>query len=117
MNKPIKASLMSAFIIPGAGHFYLKRHLVAGLLMACSLGAFYILITIAIEQARAITEKILSGDVPPNIASITQLMTNEMSNSDSSAANWATIILAISWIIGVVDSYRIAKKEEKTDNN
>ena len=117
MKKSIKASLLSAFVIPGAGHIYLKRYLVSIVLIFFSLAALSVLIVIAIEQAMVITEKILSGNAPADIVSVTQLVTTEMSNSDSSTANWATVVLAICWLIGVVDSYRIANKEEKTNNN
>ena len=117
MKKPIKASLLSAFVIPGAGHIYLKQYLVAGILIIFSLAALSVLIVIAIEQAMVMSEQILSGNVPPNLTSITQLVTTQMSNSDSLSASWATVVLAISWIIGVVDSYRIGIKEEKVNNS
>ncbi len=109
MKKPIKAVLLSAFVIPGAGHIYLKRYLVAGILILTSLIAFSILVSIAIEKALVITDKILLGEVSADITTISKLITEQGSNTSSSTVNIATSGFIIAWVIGVIDSYRIAK--------
>ncbi|MBX2846879.1 MAG: hypothetical protein KTR16_01055 [Acidiferrobacterales bacterium] len=113
MKTPIKAVLLSAFVMPGAGHIYLKRHIVAAVLIVVSLAAFSMLMSIALDKARLIADQILLGDVPPNLNAIMQMVSQASSNDNSLSATIATSTLIIAWVIGIVDSYRIAQLLEK----
>ena len=115
MKKSIKASLLSAFVIPGAGHFYLKHYTAGFLLIGMSLASLYVLLSIAVEKAIVIADKILTGEVASDIGTITQLVRSEVASANTSSANLATTVLAIVWIVAVLDSYRIGKKQDNTE--
>ncbi len=112
MKKATTAILLSALIIPGAGHFYLKKKLSAAILLSVTLVALYILVTTAIEKALLITDKILNGEVLPDITAITELAASQLASTDSMNVNLATTAFVIAWLIGIADSYRLGKKME-----
>lgn len=112
MKKPTKAALMSAFILPGAGHIYLKVYFTASVLVAAALVALYILITNAVERALLITDKILSGEVPPDMLVITELVTKQSIGDDAQLIEFATTGLVIAWLIGIADAYRVGRLQE-----
>lgn len=115
MKKSIKASLLSAFVIPGAGHFYLKCYAVGFLLIGMSLASLYVLVSIAVEKATVIANMILNGEVAAEIGSVIQLVRSEVASANTSSANLATIILVIVWGVAVLDSYRVGKKQENSE--
>jgi hypothetical protein len=88
MKKSIKASLISAFVFPGAGHIYLKKYFPGLLLVGVSSLGIYYLILNMVEKALQIVEKIQLGHVQAD----------------------ATVIC---WIIGILDSYRIGMGQDK----
>ena len=120
MKKSTKAALLSAFIFPGVGHFYLKSYKAGLLLAGASFAAIYYLMAKAVERAFEISEKIQSGAVPLDSEAINQLVSQPSSGADASMLNIATTALVICWLIGVVDSYRVGrardKRDEKADN-
>lgn len=113
MTKSTKAALLSAFIIPGAGHFILKKYLYATLLISVSLIALSILITKAVEKALTISKQILNGEVKADIETIMQLVSNQAAGADAPLINSATFVLVIAWLIGILDAYRTGRQQEK----
>jgi hypothetical protein len=107
MNKATKAALLSALVFPGAGHFLLKKYLTGVVLGGASVAALYLLIVKAVEKALLISEKIQSGEVPLDVATITELVTQQATGADAQLINIATAVLCLSWLIGIVDSYRV----------
>lgn len=113
MKKYIKTTLLSAFVFPGAGHLYLK-HYIPGIILISTTGAgvFYVIYTL-IQTALSIVDKIQTGAVPPDITAISQLLLNRSDASESFLFNMATIVVMICWIIGIIDSYRIARRQDQ----
>ena len=116
MKKTTTAILLSALVIPGAGHLYLKNKLSGFVLMSITIAALYVLVMTIIEKATLITDKILNGNIQPDITAITELVRSELSNADTAAANVATIVFAVVWLIGIADSYRLGKKTQTDDS-
>ncbi len=113
MNKSNKAALFSALVFPGAGHFFLKRH-VSGAVIACAaLGGLYLIIANMLERAQEIADKILSGEVGLDIATITELVSQQSASNDSQLLDIAGAVLIISWLIGIADSYRVGRAQDK----
>ena len=113
MKKPTKAALLSAFIFPGVGQVYLKKYTTGILLAGTSFAAMYYLIAKTIESALEISEKIQRGDLQLDIQAITALMSQQPSSTDTQALNFATAVLFICWLIGIVDAYRAGRAREK----
>ena len=113
MSKATKAALLSALVFPGAGHFLLKRYITGVVLATTALATLYLLIAKAVEKALLISEKIQSGEVPLDVAAITELVTRQATGADSQLLNIATTVLIISWLIAIIDSYRVGYGQEK----
>ncbi len=120
MSKSVNAVLLSVLVFPGAGHFYLKKHMMSLVLALPSLAAIYYITSMAVEKAMIIVEKIQYGEIPPDIVSITEQITNPLSAADAQAQNIAVVVLVIAWIAGAIDSYRVGRvldNAEKAKNH
>jgi len=113
MNKAIKAALISAFVCPGGGHFYLKQYTTGTLISVAMLGGLLYLLNQAVERAHQISDRILSGELPLDLNVIYPLITQAPAPSQASMINIATCVFFIAWFIGVVDSYRVGRGMDK----
>lgn len=112
MKKSIKASLFSAFIFPGAGHIYLKEYISGLLLISASSAGFGYLISNLLEKALQIANSIQLGHVRADTAAINQLLSNPSTGAESGLLSLATTIIAICWVIGIIDAYRIGRAQD-----
>lgn len=115
MKKSNKAVLLSALVFPGAGHFLLKKRISGAILAAASLAALYLIISNMLERAQQIVDKILSGEVNPDEAAIAELLSRQPAGSESQLLDIAWAVLIISWLIGIVDSYRCGRTQDESE--
>lgn len=114
MKKTEKAVLLSALVLPGSGHFFLKRYISSLVLASTALVASYFLISGVINKALDISDKIKRGEIPPDIAAITELVSHQPSGAELQSLNAAMIILVAAWLIGIVDSYRVGRQLDRS---
>lgn len=70
-------------------------------------------VTVSIfSLAKAISDKILIGEIAPDIIEITTAITKGLAETGLHELNLLTFVILSCWIIGVVDSYRIGRKED-----
>ncbi|KXI27123.1 hypothetical protein AX660_01685 [Paraglaciecola hydrolytica] len=110
MTRTTKAVLLSALAFPGCGHLWLKSKFMAGLLIAVSMACLYFLLASAVDIANDISAKILSGAIPLDIGKISAAVSAELAGTNSQQLTMTTWVLVVCWLVGIVDSYRIAKK-------
>lgn len=116
MNKAIKASLLSALVFPGSGHFLLKKYVPGTVLAGTALAGLGFLIAEAVEKALQITEKIQSGEVRMDAATIMEMVAKPATGADAQLLDIAMGALLIAWLIGIVDSYRVGRAQDKNVN-
>ena len=117
MSNAVKAVLFSAFVFPGSGHLYLRKTVQGGLLVIVSIACVTILLSIAMEKAQQISDKILSGEIPLDVTRITEEITNHAATGGTQWAEIATYLLLVCWLVGIVDSFRIGRLKDKADNS
>lgn len=117
MNMTSKAVLLSALVFPGAGHFYLKKKITGIVLAGSAFFGFYSIVATILERAQQIADKIVSGEIQPDMTIITGLITNQSADSQSQSLNIATTVLIIAWVIGMIDSYRVGRLTGKKKVN
>lgn len=117
MKKSTKAALLSAFVLPGAGHIYLKKYLPGVALIGASLVAGYYLITKSVEVALQIAGKIQSGEVQLDATAITELVSKQITGTETQLINIATPTIIICWVIGIIDSYRVGRMRDKNEQD
>jgi len=64
---------------------------------------------VLVERALQIGEKIQRGEVQLDVDAITELISKQPTGTDAQLLNIAWIVLIISWLIGIVDSYRVGR--------
>lgn len=105
METQKKAVLLSALVFPGLGQITLKRYKIAVVIMLAVGISFYKMVSIALEQANAIVNKIsMQGGVldMQAIANATAQATSSTGNSTFNFYLW-TIIAC--WLISLVDAW------------
>lgn len=115
MVRSIKAVLLSAFVFPGVGHFFLKKHLAGSVLACTALAPLSLVIYKTVEWVLQTTEQIQLGEVPLDVAAITELVSGQPTGAEAQLLNIASAVFFISWLTGMVDSYRIGLLQDKED--
>lgn len=105
----MKAALLSAFIFPGVGHFFLKKPIPGAVLVGTALAALCLIATKAAERALQIAETIQSGEVQLDAAAIAELVSKQPMGTETQTLDIATAVLILCWLIGIVDSYRVGR--------
>lgn len=110
MHKATKAALISTFIFPGCGHFYLKSKLRGAVFTLFSAGCLYVIFSFAVKIANDISEKILSGDIPLDVSSLMAEISLQLNGSAGEAPNIASLLLLGCWGIAIIDSFILGRK-------
>jgi len=109
VKKSTKAVLLSALVFPGTGHLYLRKYLPALLLAGVSIVAVYYWSATALDQAMEIVGKIESGEIPPDSATIEQMVSQQGAALDNPWLHLASIALLVCWVVGILDAYRVGR--------
>lgn len=73
----------------------------------------YVLISHVLARAREITDKILSGEVTPDVMVIREMIQNQADSVQAQQITTVTGILIVVWIVGVIDSYRLGMAKDR----
>lgn len=109
MKKASKAVLVTAFVLPGLGHYILKRYISAVILIGTSLILSYLLISTAIKRALVISDKILKGEIQPDLMNITQLASESATGDGASLIGYVTTALVVVWAVALLDIFRVSR--------
>ena len=110
MHKATKAGLISAFIFPGCGHFYLKSKLRGAIFTLFSAACLYVLLTFLVNIANDISDRIISGDIPLELNSLMTEISSQLSGSASGSSNIAMLLLLSCWGMAIIDSIIVGRK-------
>lgn len=108
MKKNYKALLLSAFVLPGFGHFYLKKELLGFMFSGATFVAMALMSYELFLKASHLYDKILAGDVAMDYFAMREILLSSDNNS-----LWLTISLwslVIIWLIALIDVYRIVRQ-------
>ncbi len=108
MKKTSKAVLVTAFVLPGLGHYLLKRYISAVILIGASLTLSYILISTVIERALVISDKIIKGEIQPDLIGITQLASDSSTGDGANLMGYVTAALVTVWVVALLDIFRVS---------
>ncbi len=113
MKESVKAALWSIFIFPGSGHFYLKKPLVGTLVAGIAIAALVVILAKMMERASQIADKIVTGEVPLDLAVITELVTKQSELGQSLGLEIASYGLLAVWVVAAIDAYRLGRKQDR----
>ena len=117
MNKPLKAALLSAFVFPGIGHFSLKKPVMGVLLSGVAIVCLYFLSIAVLEVVDQLSAQIQSGEIPMDVEKINDMVSRQLLESDDQRINISSLLLAICWLVGIADPFRIGWSQRNSDDS
>ena len=112
MSRSTVAALLSALVMPGAGHFYLKRVGRGFALLLPSLLCLWLILDSAMRQASAVVDQIEAEGGLVDPARVSELVAQSSAGAGGTFASLATLALIALWVFGIVDAWRLGKKNE-----
>lgn len=109
MRKSTIAVLLSALVLPGAGHLYLKQVWRGVALIVISLACLWIIMDRVMQQASAVIDRLETEGGALDAGHISDLVAQTSSSSGSALATIATLVLAGCWLVGIIDAWRLGK--------
>jgi hypothetical protein len=107
MQRALTAGLLSALVLPGAGHLYLRRPARACLFIVPTLVALFVIVGDVVKRASALADQVLAGTMPLDPAAIAGRLQAQGGTSALETACGA--VLVICWLGSIVDSVMIAR--------
>ena len=116
MKRSTKAALLPGLVFPGIGHMYLKRYVHGIILSVGAASASYFIVSVVVTTALEVAEKIQSesGGVALDMDAITDLVSQQSSGAEQ-PTNIAMIALVVCWVVGIADSYRQGRTQERVE--
>jgi TM2 domain-containing membrane protein YozV len=111
MSRSINALLLSALVLPGTGQLYLKHYGRGFALIGVSLACLWILMDRTMQLASTVLDQIAAKGDALDVDQITELVAQASNSSGSALVTVATLGLGGCWLIGIVDAYRLGKRE------
>lgn len=112
MRKSTIAVLLSALVLPGSGHLYLKRPGRGIALIGISLATLWIILAQAMRQAAAVVDRLETEGGALDPAHISDLVVQTSNSSGSTLGTIATVVLVGCWLFGIVDAWRLGRKAD-----
>lgn len=112
MSRSTNAVLLSALVLPGAGHLYLKQYPRGTVLIVTCLACLGVLVERAMQQASIVLEKLASEGDGGDPGRLADLVAQASSGPGSLVVTVASLVLAGCWVIGIVDAYRLGKDQQ-----
>jgi len=112
MNNALKGALFSGLVFPGLGQIMLKHYKRGAVLMIAITAALLVILIKTAQQAVTILEKIESEGGSIDLSTILNTTTQASATSESLIFKLLLWLIIFSWVIGVVDAYRIGRKKD-----
>lgn len=105
-----KAMLYSALVFPGSGYFVIKNKVLGLIFILLTLLLLAPLMVEANHKAQIIAQQIVYGDISLNILAIREQIEQTPGILTNQQVNFIYGSLLSVWLVGILDSYRKAKK-------
>ena len=107
MNKATKAAMMSLFIYPGVGQFFLKKYISSSVFITLFSIPFFWTLFDVFEKTNLLMKNIVENHLPLDVATLTDVFSNLVSEQTQTLDNKALLMMII-WLLSTVDAYRAA---------
>jgi hypothetical protein len=109
MKTALKAALLSAFVFPGMGQMYLKRHVRGLIQMILVLAGLGILIAKATLRALQVLDKIQVQGGAMDMNAVSNLAATSSATSSDPYSQVILFAIIGCWVFSVIDAYRLGK--------
>ena len=104
MSRALKALLMSALIIPGAGHFYLRRFKSGLVFLLLSGVSLTIIITHLANLAHQVLDQVNAGKISLNATAIRQALNGQLALQSPALVTIAWGMLITAFLVCLEDA-------------
>ena len=112
MKLSIKVLIYSGLVFPGTGYFMLKKKLRGTMAFAITISCLLFIITEVFQRANIIAEKIIHGEIVYDIAVIREQILLTPGSLSEGTMNTLSMVIGIVWLISMLDSYYLARRQE-----
>lgn len=110
MNQSVKAALLSALVFPGVGQI-VNGHVKRGWTFVAAVAVLLVLIVSKLmQQALLVLEEMQKKGAAIDINEVSRISAEVVSFSDNLFLNITLLLLIVTWLISIVDAYRVGKK-------
>ena len=113
MKNSLKAALLSALVLPGAGQIVLKRYFSGAVFALISMVALSVIMAKIIKLSTVIISKINSGALDQSSNGLIGILSNSMVEVNTGVMNTAFLIYLGVWIVSILDAYRVGELVDK----
>lgn len=113
MSSAIKAVLLSAFVMPGAGHWHLKSYTKAAVITATIFVCIGLIVREAVIRTQVVIEKIQADGSTFDFSRIFELTKQAIQQGDTQLVAIATYTIIGCWLLGLLDAYRLGRQADK----
>lgn len=117
MKLSVKVLIYSGLVFPGAGYFILKKKLRGAMTFAITISCLLFIITEVFHRANIIAEKIIHGEIVYDIAIIRDQILLTPGSLSEGTMNALSMVIGMVWLIGMLDSYYLARRQEAISSN
>ena len=118
MKNSLKAALLSALVLPGAGQIMLKRYSSGSFFALISMVTLSVIVSKIIKLSSVIAAKINSGALDESSNGLIGIVSNSMVEANTGVMNTAFLIYMGVWILSILDAYRVGDLvDKKQDRN
>lgn len=110
MKNTRKAILLSALVLPGLGQITLKRYKMGIAIMVITAISAYRMLSIAMGQANAIVNKMLTQGGVLDLTSIANATAQATGSSGNPSYQLYLWVIIACWVISIVDAWQAGKK-------
>ncbi len=112
MRKPLKGALLSGLVFPGYGQFVLKHYIRGIVLMLIGLACLVVIGVKVLKQTFIVLEKIEYSGGAIDMSELLNAVNLVDTTSGDVIYKFASLLLLLCWIIGIIDAYRIGRRKE-----
>lgn len=111
MQLPKKAAIYSGCIFPGAGYFLVGNGHRAYSCILFSLILIALIVYDSVQKALIILHNIVnSGEIPTHLSALIAQINATPGAFSTDTHTTLTILLAVIWLLSILDCYRLGKK-------
>lgn len=116
MKNALKGALLSGLVFPGLGQIVLKQHRKGAFLIFVVLSSLIMFVTVAVQQAMAVLDKIQAGGGTLDSETIARTANQVTTNQASLLLNLLLLFMICCWVFGVIDAYMIGRRKDVEDS-
>lgn len=110
----IKAALLSGLVCPGLGQLACKAWVKGLAMLIPAVVIVFVVLRQAVDVANQLSQRILNGDMAPNIAQITAELHKAISPEQSQTMSIMLAVFLLIWLVSVIDGLMLETSKPNT---